>query len=81
MGQWYIYWLGKRKLNKTVRKGKLMKNTLRITLMLIGAAFISSGFYFLFAPGVNILEDEQQIYAMIGVGVLFFIGGAGMGKR
>lgn len=49
--------------------------------MLIGAAFISSGFYFLFAPGVNILEDEQQIYAMIGVGVLFFIGGAGMGKR
>lgn len=55
-----------------------MKNTLKFMLMLIGLGFLITGLYLLVFPGADYPDGRDQVYAMIGVGILFFIGGMSM---
>ena len=58
-----------------------MKNTLKIVLLLIGSGFMAFSLYSLFSQGQVEPETRRQLYGMMGVGVLFLLGGAAMGKR
>lgn len=58
-----------------------MKNTLKIVLLLIGSGFMAFSLYSLFSQDQVEPETRRQLYGMMGVGVLFLLGGAAMGKR
>ena len=58
-----------------------MKNTLKIVLFLIGFGFVAYSLYSLFSQGQLESETRRQLYGMMGVGILFLLGGAGMGRR
>lgn len=68
----------------------LLKNVLRIVLLIVGVLLIGYGLYTLFTPEV-LMEvgplkveaqgDKTQSYAMIGLGILALIGGVAFKKR
>lgn len=57
-----------------------MKNTLKIMLLIIGFGFLIYGLYNLLASGPD-SELQKQLYAMLGVGILFLLAGFSLGKR
>ncbi|HET7360818.1 MAG TPA: hypothetical protein VFI78_02685 [Salinimicrobium sp.] len=57
-----------------------MKNTLKIALILIGLGFGLYGLYQLIFPE-EASKPNPQLYAMIGVGLLFLLAGTAMKKR
>lgn len=68
----------------------LLKNVLRIVLLIVGVLLIGYGLYTLFTPEVIMQAgplkveaqgDKTQSYAMIGLGILAFIGGIAFKKR
>lgn len=58
-----------------------MKNTLKIVLLVIGFGFLIFSLYSLFSQGQLEPETRRQLYGMMGVGFLFLLGGAAMGRR
>jgi len=75
-----------KKMNDT----NLLKNVLRIVLLIVGVFLIGYGLYNFFIPEV-IMEagplkvesqgDKTQSYAMIGLGILALLGGIAFKKR
>lgn len=59
----------------------MMKNTLKIVLFLIGLGFLSYSLYSIFTIQHGDPETRRQLFGMLGVGVLFLVAGAAMGKR
>ena len=58
-----------------------MKNTLKIVLIVIGLGFFAYSIYNLIFSDGGSPEERRQLYGMLGVGVLFLLGGVAMGKR
>jgi len=58
-----------------------MKNTLKFVLLLIGLGFLGYSLYSLFSGQQIEPAIMRQLYGMMGVGILFLLGGAAMGKR
>ena len=58
-----------------------MKNTLKIVLLLIGFGFLGFSLYSLFNQEQVEPETRRQLYGMMGVGILFLLGGVAMRKR
>jgi hypothetical protein len=68
----------------------LLKNVLRIVLLIVGVLLVVYGFYTLFTPEVVMQAgplkveaqgDKTQSYAMIGLGILALVGGIAFKKR
>jgi len=68
----------------------LLKNVLRIVLLIVGLLLVGYGLYTLFTPEVIMQAgplkveaqgDKTQSYAMIGLGILALIGGIAFKKR
>lgn len=68
-------------LRLLIRWKKDMKNVLRLVLIIIGLIFIVYGFYNLLVWDLTAEDIHQQLFAMMGVGALFLIGGLAMGKK
>lgn len=58
-----------------------MKNTLKIVLLVIGAGFLFYALFQLISGPAGTPEMKKQMWAMMGVGALFVLGGFSMGKR
>ena len=58
-----------------------MKNVLRLVLIVIGLIFIVYGFYNLLVWDLSAEDVHQQLFAMMGVGFLFLLGGLSMGRK
>jgi len=68
----------------------LLKNVLRIVLLIVGLLLVGYGLYTLFTPEVIMQAgplkveaqgDKTQSYAMIGLGILALVGGIAFRKR
>jgi len=68
----------------------LLKNVLRIVLLIVGVLLVGYGLYTFFTPEVIMQAgplkveaqgDKTQSYAMIGLGILALIGGIAFRKR
>jgi hypothetical protein len=68
----------------------LLKNVLRIVLLIVGLLLVGYGLYSFFTPEVIMQAgplkveaqgDKTQSYAMIGLGILALIGGIAFKKR
>jgi hypothetical protein len=68
----------------------LLKNVLRIVLLIVGLLLVGYGIYTFFTPEVIMQAgplkveaqgDKTQSYAMIGLGILALIGGIAFKKR
>jgi hypothetical protein len=68
----------------------LLKNVLRIVLLIVGVLLVGYGIYTFFTPEfiwqagplkVEAQGDKTQSFAMIGLGILALIGGIAFKKR
>jgi len=78
------------KNSKKMNDTNLLKNVLRIVLLIVGVLLVGYGLYTLFTPEVIMQAgplkveaqgDKTQSYAMIGLGILALIGGVAFKKR
>lgn len=58
-----------------------MKHTLKIVLIIIGFGFLLYASFNMFGSTPETDELQKQLFAMMGVGIVFLLAGFSLGRR